>query len=71
MVLTTRIIIFVAMQKASFPHYHETMPLQAQENYLTLNCRPAGKQHAIPLTLAAYRCLVFSGPARRRREQPV
>ncbi|MGX9989067.1 hypothetical protein ACS4RR_007550 [Rhizobium sp. Z1P35] len=29
------------MQKASFPHYHETMPLQAQENYLRANYLPA------------------------------
>ncbi|MGR9450926.1 hypothetical protein [Rhizobium leguminosarum] len=29
------------MQKSSFPNYHETMPLQAQENYLCANYLPA------------------------------
>ncbi|MBB4417034.1 hypothetical protein GGE20_001946 [Rhizobium leguminosarum] len=29
------------MQKTSFPHYHETMPMQAQENYLRANYLPA------------------------------
>ncbi|XKM41680.1 hypothetical protein A4U53_013970 [Rhizobium ruizarguesonis] len=29
------------MQKTSFPDYHETMPLQAQENYLRANYLPA------------------------------
>ncbi|MBY5454812.1 hypothetical protein U8P80_19530 [Rhizobium beringeri] len=32
---------FDAMQKATFPDYHETMPLQAQENYLRANYLPA------------------------------
>ncbi|UWM80385.1 hypothetical protein [Rhizobium sp. SRDI969] len=37
------------MQKASFPHYHETMPLQAQENYLRANYLPAdADKHAAP-----------------------